>query len=273
MTASTRPIHSRQRAGAGRSSSSGSSSPSGFRVSRHRSRARRAGTSRVRSVRGSRRARPAGRTVVARRAPKLPGDFCRGAQANRRRAAPAARPAPPWRAISARPRAAFAPAARARRTRSQACAAALGVGEQDARRLRAVGDVAARAPPGAREQRRGEQRQRERPFQPLGEHGVGEPGREQFALPSPAGAARRPASGRAARGRRRARRRTAPGDRPAAQASAASIASCNASSRGTPKNLGGGVERLSAIARPSARRAPARRGAGVPPARDRRPAG
>jgi hypothetical protein len=45
----------------------------------------------------------------------------------------------------------------------------------------AVGDIAARLPCAARKQRRGEQGQRERPFQPPGEHGVG----EQLALPSP----------------------------------------------------------------------------------------
>ena len=64
-------------------------------------------------------------------------------------------------------------------------------------RLAALGDIAPRAPC-VREQRRGEQGERERPLEALGQHAIGEPGREQLALPSPA--ARRLASG--ARGQR-----------------------------------------------------------------------
>ena len=62
-TASTRPIHSRQRAGGGRSSSSPQ-----FFPARPIARARRAGTLRAPSVRGSRRARPAVKAVFAPRA-------------------------------------------------------------------------------------------------------------------------------------------------------------------------------------------------------------
>ena len=58
----------------------------------------------------------------------------------------------------------------------------LGVGEHHC----ALGVVARGGRPGAGEQRRGEQRQGERPFEALRQHAIGEPRREQLALPSPA---------------------------------------------------------------------------------------
>ena len=68
---------------------------------------------------------------------------------------------------------------------------------------------------GAGTQMRGEQGERERPIQPLSEHGVGEPRRERLALPSPAPQRRapRPRSGRPRQRRKRAPRRTAPAGR------------------------------------------------------------
>ena len=89
---------------------------------------------------------------------------------------------------------------------------ALRPGEQDARRCGAVADIDDVAPARGREQRRGEQRQRERPFQLLGENGIGEPGREEFALrcPAPAGGRRQRATRQlmGARGRERRQART-----------------------------------------------------------------
>ena len=164
---------------------------------------------------------------------------------NPRRAAPAARPLPPWRAIWARPPQLFRPPRQIAREVDGA-RRRLGVGEHDPRRLGAVGGLrAARAPSAAGEQRRGEQGQRERPFQPLREHGVGEPGREQLALPSPAAKRRRPAPDVRAR-RARANARAAAngaGRAPAAQASAASSGLFQRFVVRNPENLGGGGQR------------------------------
>ncbi len=91
----------------------------------------------------------------------------------------------------------------------------LGVGEHDG--ALAVGDIAPHAATSTREQRRGEQGERERPFEALGEHGIGKPGRDQLALPSPAprppppGALRQGAPRQAEDARRGERRRPAAG--------------------------------------------------------------
>ena len=251
MTASTRPIHSRQRAGVGRSSSSVSSSPVGLRV-RAMLRARRAGTSRVRSVPEPRRARPAGRTAAARRAPTFARRFwrTRSRQSSSSSACSAA-PAPLARNFGA-----AVSSFCARRTssaeRSHGARRRLGVGEHDGA-LGVVGRVfeAARAPSGAREQRRGEQGESERPFQPLRQHGIGEPGREQLALPSPAAKRRAPG----------ARRQGAPGEgkdlrRGERRRSVASGARLGGVDRllqrlvmRDPQNLGGGVERRTPMPR------------------------
>ncbi len=119
-----------------------------------------------------------------------------------------------------------------------------GVGEHDCP-LGAVADIAAFASFGAREQRRGEQGERERPFQPLREDGVGEPRREQLALPSPA--PRRPAPGARRQGAPREAEDARRGGRRRPMASGARLGSVDHLLQGVvvrdPENLGGGVER------------------------------
>ena len=116
---------------------------------------------------------------------------------NPRRAAPATPPLPLWRAISARPPQLFRPPRQISAARSTGARRRLGVGETDPRRLGAVGESSPpRARVRAREQCRGEQGERERPIQPLSEHGVGEPRRERLALPSPAAKRRAPGARR-----------------------------------------------------------------------------
>ena len=177
--------------------------------------ARRAGTSRVRSVPGSRRAQPAGRTAAARRAPRFARRFWRTrASESSSSSARSAAPAPLARNLGA----AFSSfsARRARSAREvDGARRRLGVGKDDARRLAAVGEVvdAARARSGAREQLPRRAREGERPIQPLSEHGVGEPGRAapRPPLPGPSGDGRprrgqsAPRQGESARGGERRR--------------------------------------------------------------------
>ena len=220
-------------------------------------RARRAGTSRVRSVRGSRRAQRAVRTVGAFRARKGRRSASRR-RANPGRTARAAR----LRRLSP---AVSAPPGQFLRSPSKlggeiaGVRDRLGVGAEDARCFHVAAAVGRRAPARGREQRRGEQGQRERPFQPLGEHRRPAANRRAVPLPPPRSA--------------RARARLASsnvlaatnggGLAPAAQASAASIACCNASSPGRPKAA-------TAIA---GRRCPAGPAVSARQASSRRPAG
>ena len=258
IAASTRPIHSRQRAGAGRSSSSRSRSPRGFRRPRHRSEPveperRASGQFADRAERDQpveQPPRPALRhlpaefrgraegVVVEQRLQRGPCPL--GAQFRLRRPAafaPAARapptgrtPAPPpWRR-----RTRWLPRRRRRRRPPRA-------GRRPrtaARRARAARTAISAAAPARR--RRARPRAARPPL----------PGRQ-------ATGARRSASGRAARGRRRAPRRTAPAGRRRRTASAASIASCRASSCGTPKT--------SAAAANEDRHCPAERADEFPP--------
>ena len=201
-----------------------------------------------------------------------PADFGGRARGNPRRAALPAPPEPPWRAISAGPPAAFAPAARARpkgRTRAPPPWR-----RRTRLRPRRRRRIARRARPGAGEQRRGEQRQGERPFEALRQHAIGEPRREQLALPSPAaqglapGALRQGAPREGKDLRRGERRRSiAPARLGGVDRLLQRLVVRD------PQDLGGGGEKIAANALSSGRRAPARRGAAVPRARDRRPDG
>ena len=128
---------------------------------------------------------------------------------------------------------------------------ALGPGEQDAGRRVAVYRVPGRAPARGREQRRGEQRQRERPFQFLGENGIGEPGREQFALRCPAAVAPEGAAGELERPRGGERRRPGAGgaglgglDRRLQRVVAGEVQGRGGDrDRGSPSSYGSGGER------------------------------
>ena len=224
-------------------------------------RARRAGTSRVRSVRGSRRALRAVRTGGGFRARRGRRSGSRR-RANPGRAAPAARPRLLLRAVSTPPRPVVAPAAAARRRdrrrarrpwpRRTECGLFL------RRRWRSSG--AGRGEQRRGEQRRGEQRQRERPVQFLGENGIGEPGREEFLRAPP----RSPCARARLTSSTSSRRRTAPG-LDATQARAASIAAGNASSPGRSK--------ASAARAIAERHCPADPVVSARQARSRRPAG
>ena len=260
--ASTRPIHSRQRAGGGRSSSSRSSSPPFFPL-RAIARARRAGTSRVRSVRGSRRARPAVRTAAACRARRARRSASRR-RANPRRAAPAARPGPPWRAVSAPPRQLCRPSSEVRREIA-GVRGALGVGEQDCASSSAPSarSLVARRPADANSGAASSGSANGHFSRWASTASASQPRAARPPLP---GRPRSPAPSvrRAARGRTRAAANGA-GRVPAAQASAASIAACNASSCGSPK--------ASAAAAIEERHCPVDRAASARQASSRRPAG
>jgi len=153
-------------------------------------RARRAGTSRVRSVRGSRRARRAAKAVGGFRARRARRSGSRR-RANPGRAAPAARPWLLSRASFGATSASFCARRRSSAARSQACPAPL----TQANRMRVVSRAVAvgrRAPARGREQRRGEQRQRERPVQFFG--------RERNRRARPRGSSLSPAPARPAAG-------------------------------------------------------------------------
>ena len=142
-------------------------------------------------------------------------------------------------------------------------------------RLGAVGDIAARAPSGAREQRRGEQRQGERPIQPLSEHGVGEPGREQLALPSPAPKRRAPGASR--QGAPREGKDLRRGERRRSGAAGARLGGVDRLLQRLvvrdPQDLGGGVERRTPMPHRAGGQFPPGEQDASPPVRDRRPAG
>ena len=267
-TASTRPIHSRQRAAGGRSSSSRSSSPPFF-PARAIARARRAGTSRVRSVRGSRRARRAVRTAGAFRARRGRRSGSRR-RANPGRAAPAARPWRLSRAVSAPPRPVFAPAAASSAARSQACAAPFA----QANRMRVVSapslSVVARRPADANSGAASSGSANGHFSFWARTESASQAARSSLSAAPPrpaAGVSARRASSWAPRGRERRQARTG----------GASLGGVDRRLQrlvaGEVQGVGGDARSRSAIARPIRSRARARPAAGVPPVRDRRRAG
>ena len=226
--ASTRPIHSRQRAAGGRSSSSRSSSPPFFPL-RAIARARRAGTSRVRSVRGSRRARRAVRN--SRRVPRSerPAIGVAAASKSWSSSACSAALAPFARSFGAAS-ASFCARRRSSAARSQACAAPLA----QANRTRVVSAPSPFGRPRAGPRTRTAARRAA-----AARTAISVFGRARNRRARPRGVPRRrrgrPPSVAAERARTSARRRTAPAERRRRKPRAASIAACNASSPGRSK--------------------------------------
>ena len=238
-------------------------------------RARRAGTSRVRSVRGSRRAQPAGRTAVARArseiCPPILADALRESSSSSASSAPGAPLARSFGAASCsvcarRPSSA---------DRSHAPRRRLGVGEHDGA-LGAVGEIAPHAPTAAARTKARRARGARTAIS------AAAPARSRRARPR---AARPPLPGRQATGARRptseraaARPNTCAaangaGRPPSAQASAASRASCSASSCGTPKAAAAAAKDERQCPTGRADKFPPGERDAVPRVRDRRPAG